>query len=199
MVLEAVVLKDILNLVYIAKSYGLNDVADYWESVVKINNYQTLRVADKVLESLEPNDNNSSITVLGWSFKKDTNDSRESASIYLTERLLSKNINVNIYDPMVESSRIKNDLENILIQNSFNESEIKNILKRVKIFDDLYNSIINVSGIVVCTEWDEFNQANWSKIFDKMKSPKWVFDGRNILNVSKLNKIGFKTYSIGRS
>ena len=191
--------KDILNLVYIAKSYGLNDVADYWEPVVKINNYQTLRVADKVLESLEPNDNNSSITVLGWSFKKDTNDSRESASIYLTERLLSKNININIYDPMVESSRIKNDLENILIQNSFNESEIKNILKRVKIFDDLYNSIINVSGIVVCTEWDEFNQANWSKIFDKMKSPKLVFDGRNILNVSKLNKIGFKTYSIGRS
>ena len=63
----------------------------------------------------------------------------------------------------------------------------------------MYNSVINVSGIVICTEWDEFYKANWVKIFGKMKSPKWVFDGRNLLNISKLKKIGFKTYSIGKS
>lgn len=190
--------KDILNLVYIARSYGLDDVAAYWESVVEINSYQTLRLANKVLEYVK-SDDELSITVLGWAFKKDTNDSRESASIYLTNKLLSEEIKINIYDPMVESSKIIDDLQNILIENSFNDSKIKKILKRVKIFDDMYNSLINASGVVICTEWDEFYEANWNRIFGKMKSPKYVFDGRNLLNISKLKQIGFKTYSIGKS
>ena len=78
--------KDILNLVYISRYYGLNEVADYWESVVKINNYQTKRIGDKIIKALDSEKNNNVVAILGWAFKKDTNDSRESASIYLAKR-----------------------------------------------------------------------------------------------------------------
>ena len=191
--------KDILNLVYISRFYGLNEVADYWESVVKINNYQTNRIGDKIIKALDSEKNNNVVAILGWAFKKDTNDSRESASIYLAKQLLDNNIKINIYDPKVSKSRIINDLALLFKSDNKNDSEVNNLLSKVSIVLDPYDAFINVSAISLCTEWDSFVKLDWNKIYSIMNQPSFIFDGRGILNKSDLSKIGFQTYSIGKS
>ena len=190
--------KDILNLVYISRHYGLSEVADYWESVVNINNYQTKRIAEKIIQTVESNNEHNTISILGWSFKKNTNDSRESASIYLAAALLDKQINLNIYDPMVKQSRIFNDLKQILKNDNKTDNEIKNILSNVNVFNDPYESLLKTNIICICTEWDEFFQFDWTKIFNMIDAPKLIIDGRNLLDKKKLETIGFNTFFIGQ-
>lgn len=191
--------KDILNLVYISRYYGLNEVADYWESVVKINNYQTKRIGDKIIKVLDSKKNNNVVAILGWAFKKDTNDSRESASIYLAKQLLDNNIKINIYDPKVSKARIIKDLALLFKSDNKNHSEVNNLLSKASIVSDPYDAFLNVSVISLCTEWDSFVKLDWNKIYSIMNQPSFIFDGRSILNMSDLSKIGFQTYSIGKS
>ena len=191
--------KDILNLVYIANFYGLKEVADYWESVVKINNYQTDRFFKNIINSFDLNVTSKVITILGWSFKKDTNDSRESASIYLTEKLISKGFTIKVYDPMVNGNRIKEDIERLLIDRGKLEEQTADILTRLKICDELYESLIDSNAIAICTEWDEFKNINWNEVKTKMDKDFLVFDGRNVINKENLNSLGFKSYVIGQS
>ena len=191
--------KDILNLVYISRHYGLDQVADYWESVVKINNYQTERIGDKIIKALDSNNNADTVTILGWSFKKDTNDSRESASIYLARQLLQNNIKINIYDPKVKEERIKDDLTTLFKNDNTHDDEVKKILSRVRIFTEPYDSVLNSSAVSICTEWDDFVELDWNKIFNVMHQPSFIFDGRGLLNKVNLEKIGFQAYSIGKS
>jgi UDPglucose 6-dehydrogenase len=186
--------KDILNLVYISRSLGLDEVADYWERVVEINNYQTTRFSQKILSLLNYSLHNKVITILGWSFKKNTNDSRESASIYLAEKLLDKEAIINIYDPMVKDSRIISDLKNLMI-----DKDITKHLSRINIFSDPYSAINESSLLAICTEWDEFLGYDWEQIYNSMQKPAWICDGRNLLNTKELKSIGFKIYSIGKS
>ena len=189
--------KDILNLVYIAKQYDLNEVAEYWENVIKINSYQTSRIADEIINVVNKEDKNT-ITILGWAFKKNTNDSRESASIYLSNRLLINNLSIKIYDPMVSSSKIKEDIENQMKISQIDDDEILKYMNRVIICDDVYKAIEKSKLLVICTEWDEFIKLDWNKIYHKMENNPWVFDGRNILDRDKLKNIGFKTFFIGQ-
>ncbi len=191
--------KDILNLVYISRYYGLHEVADYWESVVKINSFQTERIGDEIINILEPQCSKSTVTILGWAFKKDTNDSRESASIYLAYRLLTNNINLHVYDPLVKESLIKKDLTDLFKNNKKDNHEIKILLSKVKVYNNPYDSVLNSNIISVCTEWEEFIHYDWKKIYTIMKAPKWLFDGRNLLNKVYLDSIGFKTFFIGKS
>ena len=191
--------KDILNLVYISKHYGLDEVADYWESVIKINTFQTERIADKIINLLDSQPSTSTVTIFGWAFKKDTNDSRESASIYLANRLLQNNIKIHVYDPMVKESLIQKDLTDLLKINNIDDQEIEVLLSKVKIFSDPYDSVIDSNIISICTEWKEFIHYVWQNIFISMKAPKWLFDGRNLLNIVYLETIGFKTFFIGKS
>jgi len=190
--------KDILNLVYISKTLGLEEVADYWEGVVNINTYQTKRFAQNILESLNGSVQDKLISIYGWAFKKDTNDSRESASIYLAKELLLNKALLNVYDPMVHPDRIKSDILNMLLDSNIKKSNIQFYLDRLNIFQSNYEACENSNLIAICTEWDEFLEYNWEKIFDSMKKGPWVFDGRNIINTDKLKAIGFNTYSIGR-
>tara|TARA_B100001093_G_scaffold149541_1_gene142286 strand:- start:20622 stop:22028 length:1407 start_codon:yes stop_codon:yes gene_type:complete len=189
--------KDILNLVYIARQYQLNEVAEYWENVIKINSYQTSRIADEIIKVID-NKEKKIITILGWSFKKNTNDSRESASIYLSNRLLSNNFSLKIYDPMVSSSRIKEDIENQIKTSQKDDDKFLKYMNRVKICDDVYLAIEKSNLVVICTEWDEFIKLDWIKIYHKMGTNPWVFDGRNLLDRKKIKKIGFKTFFIGQ-
>ena len=190
--------KDILNLVYISRNLGLEEVADYWEGVVNVNLYQTKRFFHNILESLNGSVQDKLITIYGWAFKKDTNDSRESASIYLAKELLLNNAYVNVYDPMVQPDRIKSDILNLLNDCNINSNSIQLYLDRLNIFQSNYEACENSNLIAICTEWDEFLKYNWETIFDSMKREPWVFDGRNIINTDKLKAIGFNTYSIGR-
>jgi UDPglucose 6-dehydrogenase len=190
--------KDILNLVYISRNLGLDEVADYWEGVVNINLYQTNRFAHNILESLNGSVQDKLITIYGWAFKKDTNDSRESASIYLAKELLLNKALVNVYDPMVHPDRIKSDILNLLLDSDIQNSNLQFYLDRLNISQSNYEACKDSNLIAICTEWDEFLKYDWKKIFDSMKKEPWVFDGRNIINIDELKSIGFNTYSIGR-
>ena len=183
--------KDILNLVYIAKSYGLNEVADYWEQVVIMNDHQKRRFAKNIIKTLYNTVSGKKIAFLGWAFKKDTNDTRESAAIYVADDLLSEQATVVVYDPKVGEEQIQFDLNYLE-----SRSEIDNA-KGVQVAINAYDACNNAHAIAVLTEWDEFKTYDWQKIYDNMLKPAFVFDGRNILNKEALEKIGFIYQGIG--
>ena len=183
--------KDILNLVYIAKSYGLNEVADYWEQVIIMNDHQKRRFAKNIIKTLYNTVSGKKIAFLGWAFKKDTNDTRESAAIYVADDLLSEQATVAVFDPKVEEDQIQFDLNYLE-----SRSEIDNA-KGVQVVTNAYDACSNAHAIAVLTEWDEFKTYDWQKIYDNMLKPAFVFDGRNILNKEELEKIGFIYQGIG--
>ena len=183
--------KDILNLVYIAKSYGLNEVADYWEQVVIMNDHQKRRFAKNIIKTLYNTVSGKKIAFLGWAFKKDTNDTRESAAIYVADDLLREQATVAVFDPKVEEDQIQFDLNYLE-----SRSEIDNA-KGVQVAINAYDACNNAHAIAVLTEWDEFKTYDWQKIYDNMLKPAFVFDGRNILNKEELEKIGFIYQGIG--
>ena len=170
--------KDILNLVYLCKYYNLDEVADYWIQVIKINNYQKERFSNKIIEYFRTSTINNEITLLGWSFKKNTNDSRESASIYICDYLLSSEIKINIYDPLISKIKIITDLRELWKSKNNSASEINNKIKKLNFFTNTDDAIKDSEVIAILTEWDEFKKLNWKNITRTSK----VFDGRNITN-----------------
>lgn len=184
--------KDILNLVYIARSLGLEKVADYWEQVIIMNDHQKKRFADRIISTLYNTVSGKKITFLGWAFKKDTNDTRESAAIYVADMLIDDRAMISVYDPKVSKSRMLSDLDYLETRSSEENQQY------LKYCTDPYEAMQNSHAIAVLTEWDEFKTYDWQAIFDQMIKPAFVFDGRNILDKAKLEKIGFKVYQIGK-
>lgn len=184
--------KDILNLVYIARSYGLNAVADYWEQVIILNDHQKRRFSDKLISTLYNTVSGKKIAMLGWAFKKDTNDTRESAAIYVADHLLSEQANIAVYDPKVNAKKVQADLNYL---NTRSEEENKSL---VESFSDPYEAAKDAHAIAIMTEWDEFKTYDWKKVYDGMKKPAFIFDGRNILDKEEMTKIGFEYSCIGQ-
>lgn len=183
--------KDILNLVYIAKSYGLNNVANYWEQVIILNDHQKKRFSDTIVKTLFNTVSGKKITLFGWAFKKDTNDSRESPAINVADALLDEQANLIVLDPKVKSFQIYSDLDNLKTRSS---NENKSLL----CFEsDPYKASKGSHAIAVLTDWDEFKEYDWVKIYDNMEKPAFIFDGRKILDREKLQKIGFEIFTIG--
>lgn len=183
--------KDILNLVYISRSFGLQEVADYWEQVIIMNDHQKRRFALNIVRSLYNTVSGKKITFLGWAFKKDTNDTRESAAIYVADILLNEQAEIKVYDPKVSEKQVYGDL------NYLNSRDAAENLNAVGVFEDPYEACKNSHAIAILTEWDEFKDYDWQRIYDNMLKPAKVFDGRNILDVEKLRAIGFKVASVG--
>lgn len=183
--------KDILNLVYIAKSYGLNEVADYWEQVIIMNDHQKRRFSNKIVQTLYNTVADKKIAFLGWAFKKDTNDTRESAAIYVADDLINEQAKISVFDPKVSQSKMLSDL-NYLETRIAEENNTA-----LTVFDDAYDACKGAHAIAVLTEWDEFTAYNWQRIYDSMHKPAFVFDGRNILNAKELEAIGFIYKGIG--
>ena len=185
--------KDILNLVYLARFYKLNDVADYWHNVVKINSFQMMRFAENITNHIKENKKNKVVTVLGWAFKGNTNDSRESPSIYVSSYLLEKGINIKIYDPMVPKERIKSDLNNYFILNGFKLNQVNKLLKKVKIYKSLLEAVHESPIIAIITKWEEFQNFDWYLYMKQTKNKPFVFDGVNAIK----NKDITNMYSLG--
>ena len=184
--------KDILNLVYLCQHYGLNEAAEYWMQVVKINDYQRKRIAKEIIDQLDNNQAQKKITLLGWAFKKNTNDSRESAAIYIADILISKNCRIHVFDPKVKEASIISDLKNLWLSKGFTIKEINLRLKNLVIHDSINSSISNSSGIVVLTEWDEFKNYNWKNLIKYSNTTKFIYDCRNILEQDNIpNNIKF--------
>ena len=180
--------KDILNLVYLCKHYGLDEVAEYWHQVVKINSYQRNRFAKKIIDILGGNLKAKKILILGWAFKANTNDSRESASIYVCEQLYLKGGDIEIYDPMVSEKSIKNDIKDYWKVDR-KKSYIK---KRIKILKSINEISKDYKAVVVLTEWKEFLDIELLNNL-KMCNPIF-FDGRNILKKNNFLKL----FSLGK-
>lgn len=185
--------KDILNLVYIARSYGLTEVADYWEQVIQMNDHQKRRFAQKIVSTLYNTVSGKKIAYLGWAFKKDTNDTRESAAIYVADELLNEQAHIVVYDPKVKPEQVYSDLD-YLGTRSPEENRSK-----VTVVKEPYDAMDQAHAVAVLTEWDEFKTYDWDQIYQAMMKPAFVFDGRALLNQEELKGKGFEVFSIGRS
>jgi UDPglucose 6-dehydrogenase len=184
--------KDILNLVYIAKSFGLNEVADYWEQVIIMNDHQKRRFSKNIVSTLYNTISGKKIAFFGWAFKKDTNDTRESAAIYVADDLINEQASISVFDPKVSHEQILFDLN--YLESRTQAQNAKYIISN----DNAYEACKNAHAIAVLTEWDEFKEYDWQKIYDSMLKPAFVFDGRNVLNADELRKIGFEYQAIGK-
>ena len=177
--------KDLLNLVYLCEHFGLPEVAEYWKKVIEINDWQKRRFSTRIVNSLFNTVNGKRIALLGFAFKKDTNDTRESPAIYVGRDLLEEEANLAIYDPKVAPEQICRDLG----------SEFRD---QIEICDDPYGAVENAHAVAILTEWDQFKDLDYQKIFDKMIKPAFLFDGRSVTDQVDLRDIGFRVYSIGR-
>jgi UDPglucose 6-dehydrogenase len=183
--------KDILNLVYISKSFGLNEVADYWEQVIIMNDHQKRRFAEKIVKTLYNTVSGKKIAFLGWAFKKDTNDTRESAAIYVADYLLNEQAEIVVYDPKVSKERVYSDLEDLGTHSS------EEIRDRVTVVNTAVEACKDAHAVAVLTEWDEFKDLDWQAVYDDMLKPAFLFDGRRLLDKDELQKIGFNFFVIG--
>jgi len=185
--------KDIMNLVYISNTFNLSEVAEYWKQVVLMNEYRKTKFIKNIFNKLFYSINGKEISIYGFSFKKDTKDTREAASITIVLTLLQEGAIVKLYDPKVKRNQI---IEDIKENSEVNEFEVYK--KNIKVFSSAYDVAENSDAIVICTEWDEFIDLDYRRIYNSMKKPAFIFDGRLILNHNILKKIGFIVEAIGK-
>ena len=178
--------KDILNLVYLCEHYGLHEVAGYWEQVVKMNDYQKRRFSSLIVQTMFNTMAKKTIAIWGFAFKKDTDDTRESAAITVCNDLLGEQAYLNIYDPKVPRARILEDLG------------CEDTQECVRICQSAEEAAAGAHAIVILTEWDSFAEQDFAKIYEQMPKPAFLFDGRNITDLKKLREIGFETYGVGQ-
>ncbi len=183
--------KDLLNLVYLCESYNLTDVAEYWRQVVHLNDWQKSRFVHKVVRTLFNTVNGKRIAVLGFAFKKDTNDTRESPAIHVCRDLLREHARVAIYDPEVEPETILRDLAEAGVSPEL-------ISANLEIHTDPYATVDSAHALLTLTEWDEFRDLDLERIHTLMLKPAFVFDGRAILPAAKLREHGFDAFTIGK-
>lgn len=179
--------KDILNLVYLCEKFGLPEAASYWESVVVTNDWQKKRFASRIVNSLYNTAADKKVAVLGFAFKKDTNDTRESAAIAICRELLGEQARVVVYDPKVPAEEIRRDILGVGKDDA-----------RLTVAKDAYEAAEGAHALAIVTEWDEFKTLDYSKIYSGMVKPACIFDGRNILDLARLREIGFRTHGIGK-
>ena len=183
--------KDILNLTYLCDHFGLPEVAAYWDQVIKMNDWQKSRFSEKIVKSLFNTVRGKRIAVWGFAFKKDTNDTRESASIYICRDLLMEGAQIALYDPRVPVSLIHEDLLHVGVSQEV-------IDKQLVICSSGEEAANQAHGIAVLTEWDEFKDINFPAVYNAMYKPAFVFDGRNVLDHAALREQGFDVYAIGK-
>lgn len=175
--------KDILNLVYICEHYGLHEVAQYWENVVTINEYQEERFVQKMIHAMFNTIAQKRIALFGFAFKANTGDTRESPAIYVARKLVEERALVVITDPEA-------------LQNA--EQDLKDVRQNIVFESDPFTAAQGAHAIAIMTEWDVYKTLDYKKIFEGMEKPAFLFDGRNILDHQEIYKIGFNVYPIGK-
>jgi len=192
--------KDILNLCYVCESVGLKEVADYWFSVVTMNDYQKNRFVERVISSMFNTVKGKKIAIMGFAFKKDTGDTRETPAIDVCKGLIRDGGKCCIYDPQVSSDQIFRDMSTPKFEwdrPNYNKTE-SHFLENVDIAKSELDAVTDAHGICVLTEWDCFKTYDYKMMFEKMQKPAFIFDGRNILDHNALREIGFIVYALGK-
>ncbi len=186
--------KDILNLVYLCEFYGLKEVASYWEKVLEINEWQKSRILKIIFQKLFGTITSKNIAIFGFSFKANTNDTRESPSIEICKNLIKEGAILKIYDPRVMPNQIEKDLEGYEKGNIDEEYSSGSW----NYYDNVYESTKNADAIIILTEWNEFNNLDWYLISKNMRSPSWLFDTRSTQNIEKAKKYGINLWCLGK-
>jgi UDPglucose 6-dehydrogenase len=192
--------KDILNLVYLCEHFGLREVALYWEQVVIMNDYQKRRFSERIVRTMFHTVSDKKIAIWGFAFKKDTNDTRESPAIHICRDLLEERARLVVYDPQVPEKQIRSELEASFQDSNgrLSETHKKLIETNVSVVKDVYVSAQEAHAIAVLTEWDEFKTIDCGRVYEEMRRPAFVFDGRNVLDRKAWLDRGFEVHSIGR-
>ncbi|XP_071264515.1 UDP-glucose 6-dehydrogenase isoform X2 [Salvelinus alpinus] len=187
--------KDVLNLVYLCEALNLPEVASYWQQVIDMNEYQRRRFACRIIDCLFNTVTGKKIALLGFSFKKDTGDTRESSSIYISKYLMDEGAKLHIYDPKVLKEQIILDLSQPHIS-----EDPHRVSELVTVSVDPYQACQGAHALVVCTEWDMFKELDYERIYDHMLKPAFLFDGRRLLDQlhPRLQNIGFQIETIGK-
>ncbi len=176
--------KDILNLVYLCRYYGLEQVADYWQSVVEINDYQKERFILNMLNSMFNTLAGKKICLLGFAYKANTDDTRESPALFIAKRLLEEQAELLITDPRA--------LDNAM-------ADLADINSNISYIEDPYEASFGCDAVTVMTEWELYKDLDWERIYKSMVKPAFIFDGRNVLDHKKLFEIGFNVFPIGKA
>lgn len=187
--------KDILNLVYICETFGLKEVADYWNQVVQMNDYQKSRFAKKIVQCMFNTVTGKRIAILGFAFKKDTGDTRESAAVYVMRDLIEERAVMAVYDPKVTREQMVVEFE---YSCNITSATFPAFDKHILTTSSAVEACQGAHAIALMTEWDEFAALDFQAIYDVMSKPAFVFDGRNILPHAALREIGFEVYAIGK-
>lgn len=187
--------KDILNLVYLCETYGLTECANYWNQVIIMNDYQKRRFAAKVVEKMFNTVTGKKIAILGYAFKKDTGDVRETPAMFVVRDLLQEGAKMHIFDPKVNREDMWIEMDYTC---GINHDNTPGLDEQVITSTDPYDAMDGAHAILVLTEWDEFKTYDYEKVFSKMAKPAFVFDGRNLLDHEALRKIGFEVHSVGK-
>ena len=187
--------KDVLDLVYLCEHYGLTEVADYWRHVVQMNDYQKERFARRVIHDMFDTVAGKHLAMLGYAFKKNTGDTRETAAAYVSKYLLQEQAHIVVYDPKTSETSMYMELEYTC---GVSEATMPNLKRDLVMVKDPLEAIRGAHAILVMTEWDEFKNYDYEEIYKIMKKPAFIFDGRNILDHKKLVSIGFQVYAIGK-
>ena len=175
--------KDILNLVYLCECYNLPEVAAYWEQVVRMNEYQERRFAERIVKNMFNTVSNKRIALFGFAFKADTGDTRESPAIHISNLLIGEHASLAIYDPKaMENAR----------------ADLAGTEGKIEYFEDPYEAVRGAHAIALITDWKEFTAYDYGKIFTLMEKPAFIFDGRNILDHKHLYSIGFNVFPLGK-
>ena len=190
--------KDILNLVYLAEYFGLNEVANFWESVVKLNNWHQNRISKLVVKKLFGTVTGKKIVVLGFSFKANTNDTRESAAIQICKDLIDEGAEIWIHDPKVSELQIEKDLKMEPLKNTEGTKDHKLLNKTGKWkFSNNLNIFDQAHAVLMLTEWEEYKNIDWEDISKKMVNPAWVFDARSITDPNKVENANLNLWRVG--
>jgi UDPglucose 6-dehydrogenase len=181
--------KDILNLSYLCRHFGLPEVAHYWDQVIVMNDFQKERFVQRILDQMFNTVSGKKIAVLGYAFKKDTNDLRESPAIAICRRLLEEKASIRLYDPQVSEGAIRESLQ----------MEEGDHWGSLTFCDSIEEACLESNAIALLTEWEEFKDLDFQKIYQSMEKPAYIFDGRNLLDLKELEGIGFRAFGIGQA
>ena len=190
--------KDILNLVYLSEYFGLKEVADFWNSVVTFNTWHQHRISRLITKKLFGTLSSKKIVVLGFAFKGNTNDTRESAAIQICKNLMEEGAALFIHDPKVSCEQISRDL-------NLKPLSLRDWDKTVKpenhgywdTMDSLENGFIGADAVLVLTEWAEYKKIDWVNVSSQMRKPSWLFDARSIIDPAKLKNTNINFWRIG--
>ena len=187
--------KDILNLVYLCETFGLDECARYWNQVIEMNDYQKKRFSEKMVAKMFNTVTGKKLTIFGYAFKKDTGDVRETPAMFIVRDLIQEKAVIHVYDPQVSREDMWLEMNYTCGVNKDNTPMLE---ESVITSTDPYDACDGSHAIAIMTEWDEFKTYDYNKIYESMAKPAFIFDGRNILDHAKLREIGFEVHAIGK-